>query len=200
MRGPAQTGGLVHGARSRHRAKPHSGSHGGIRRRGQCAVLDDEEVRCGLTRTCDDLPSGHVPGGHASRQLFDAGMGQRLQQRYLQQPLDAHDEKYPRIQRPAGAVASISLVICIELSFTDDPARLAARPAHRQQLQELHARGVLLAAGPWDDDSGAILLLETDQAGARAVLEADPYFTTAGVKVMSIRDWRPVVGSVVGSS
>lgn len=85
-------------------------------------------------------------------------------------------------------------MICIELSFTDDPARLAARPAHRQRLVDLHEGGLLLAAGPWGDDSGALLLLTTDGPGADAILAADPYFTTPGVKVLSTRSWQPVVG------
>lgn len=84
-------------------------------------------------------------------------------------------------------------MICIELSFTDDPARLAARPAHRQRLADLHARGLLLAAGPWSDDSGALIVLRTDEAGAQEVLAADPYFTTSGVQLVSMRRWQPVI-------
>ncbi len=85
-------------------------------------------------------------------------------------------------------------MICIELSFTDDPARLAARPAHRQRLQELFTQGVLHAAGPWDDDSGALLILDLDFSGATAIMADDPYFATAGVSVVSVRTWRPIVG------
>lgn len=90
-------------------------------------------------------------------------------------------------------------MICIELSFSDDPARLAGRPAHRRRLADLHAAGLLLAAGPWADDSGALLVLTTDEPGADAVLAADPYFTTAGVHVVSIRHWQPVVGPELDS-
>ena len=85
-------------------------------------------------------------------------------------------------------------MICIELSFTNDPARLAARPAHRTRLVDLQTRGLLLAAGPWGDDSGALLVLTTDEQGARAILDADPYFSTPGVEVLSTRTWQPVVG------
>lgn len=91
-------------------------------------------------------------------------------------------------------------MICIELSFTDDPARLAARPAHRQRLVDLQARGLLLAAGPWGDDSGALLVLTTDEPGAHAILAADPYFTTPGVHVVSTRTWHPVVGPAPAAS
>jgi uncharacterized protein YciI len=88
-------------------------------------------------------------------------------------------------------------MICIELSFTDDPARLAARPAHRQRLQDLYAQGALLAAGPWNDDSGALLVLNTDHAAAEAIVAADPYFTTPGVQLVSMRTWQPIVGPAV---
>jgi uncharacterized protein YciI len=85
-------------------------------------------------------------------------------------------------------------MICIELAFTADPARMAGRPAHRERLRDLHSRGVLHAAGPWDDDSGALLILDTDAAGAKAVVAADPYFATPGVHVVAVRGWQPVVG------
>ena len=85
-------------------------------------------------------------------------------------------------------------MICIELAFTDAPDRLAARPAHRERLRDLHSRGVLHAAGPWSDDSGALLVLDTDIPGAQAVVAADPYFSTPGVQVVAVRSWHPVVG------
>lgn len=85
-------------------------------------------------------------------------------------------------------------MICIELEFTDDPARLAARPAHRVRLQQLHDDGLLLAAGPWGDDSGALIVLLADLAKANAVIAEDPYFSAPGVTVASVRLWEPVVG------
>ncbi|MGI5211851.1 YciI family protein [Plantactinospora sp. CA-290183] len=86
-------------------------------------------------------------------------------------------------------------MIVLELSFTDDPARLAARPAHREQLARLHAEGRLVAAGPWRDDSGALLLFDVDdETAAREIMSADPYYRTPGVTVVGLRHWRPVVG------
>lgn len=85
-------------------------------------------------------------------------------------------------------------MICIELAFTDHPARLAARAAHRQRLRDLHLQGRLLAAGPWDDDSGALLVLDIERDDAAAVMASDPYFAAPGVIVASIRTWRPIVG------
>jgi uncharacterized protein len=54
---------------------------------------------------------------------------------------------------------------------------------------------VLAAAGPWDDDSGALLIFRLDEQGARAEIDADPYYTAPGVRIVSIRTWAPVVGS-----
>ena len=82
----------------------------------------------------------------------------------------------------------------LELDFDDDERRLAARPAHRERLTRLHAEGRLLIAGPWDDDSGALLVFRTDEDGMRDILAADPYYVTPGVTVVSCRRWRPIVG------
>ncbi|HEX2130876.1 MAG TPA: YciI family protein [Actinophytocola sp.] len=79
----------------------------------------------------------------------------------------------------------------IELRFTDDPRRLDARPAHRDRLTALNATGRLVLAGPFADDSGALLVFRDDPADE---LAADPYYATPGVTVAGVREWRPVVG------
>jgi uncharacterized protein YciI len=84
-------------------------------------------------------------------------------------------------------------VIVLELAFDDHPARLSARPAHRRRLAELHADGVLVMAGPWADDSGALLVFDADRAGVDRIVGADPYYTTEGVRVIGLREWRTVV-------
>jgi uncharacterized protein YciI len=82
----------------------------------------------------------------------------------------------------------------IELAFDANPERLAARPAHRQRLQRLHADGVLYAAGPFDDDSGAMLIFNVqDWDALDRLLAEDPYFRTPGVTVVRKRRWSPVV-------
>jgi uncharacterized protein len=84
-------------------------------------------------------------------------------------------------------------MIVLELAFDDHPARLAARPAHRQRLADLHAQGALVMAGPWADDSGALLVFAANQSEVDEMVEADPYYTTEGVRVVGLREWRPVV-------
>ena len=108
----------------------------------------------------------------------------------------------PSIARYSGPLLvlfTVGVMVCIELAFSDDPRRLQARSAHRQRLAELCQRGVLATAGPWDDDSGALLIFRLDEPGARAEIEADPYYTAPGVRIVSIRKWAPVVGALAGS-
>ncbi|GID11080.1 YciI family protein [Actinocatenispora rupis] len=86
-------------------------------------------------------------------------------------------------------------MVVVELSFTAEPERLAARPAHRALLADLHARGLLAAAGPYSDDSGALLLFTADGPEVAEIIAADPYYRTPGVTVTAVREWNPVVGS-----
>jgi uncharacterized protein len=80
----------------------------------------------------------------------------------------------------------------LELSFDNAPRRLAARPAHRERLAELHRAGLVRAAGPWADDAGALIVFDVpDEAALDRLVAADPYFTTPGVQVTVKREWRP---------
>lgn len=81
----------------------------------------------------------------------------------------------------------------VELAFTASLERLAARPAHRDRLARLHESGELFAAGPWADDTGALLAFKVDREGLDRILAEDPYYRTRGVRVVSIREWRPIM-------
>ena len=86
-------------------------------------------------------------------------------------------------------------MLIVELAFTPTPERLATRPAHRETLARLHADGELVAAGPWADDAGALLVFAVDRGRLEELLDADPYYRrTPGVEVRSVRAWTPVVG------
>jgi uncharacterized protein YciI len=81
----------------------------------------------------------------------------------------------------------------LELAFSDDPARLEGRPAHRERLVALRDSGRLLAAGPFADESGALLLFRVDsQAEAEEIVAADPYYSGPGVSVVRLKEWHPV--------
>lgn len=57
--------------------------------------------------------------------------------------------------------------------------------------------GLLVMAGPWDDDSGAVLVFRTDEAGVREIMDGDPYYSVPGVTVVSLRGWKPIVGDLI---
>ena len=86
-------------------------------------------------------------------------------------------------------------MLVVELAFTPAPERLAARPAHRAALARLRTEGKLLAAGPWADDAGALLVFALERAELDQVMDEDPYFRrTPGVEVRSVREWAPIAG------
>jgi len=83
----------------------------------------------------------------------------------------------------------------LELAFDrDNERRLTVRPAHRDYLRALHAEGSLVTAGPWADDSGALLVYDCpDEAAVRQILAADPYFVADAVSIRSLRQWTPII-------
>jgi uncharacterized protein YciI len=88
-------------------------------------------------------------------------------------------------------------MIAVILSFSDDPARLELRPRHRELLAQLHEEGLVLAAGPFGDQSGALVLFTTDDvAEVKAALARDPYYQAPGVQITKIQPWTVVAGSV----
>ena len=83
----------------------------------------------------------------------------------------------------------------VELEFSGDPARLELRPEHRRRLAALHEAGRVRMAGPWADESGALLLFDVpDEAGVQEILDDDPYYRAAGVTVARITEWNVIVG------
>ncbi|GGP80433.1 YciI family protein [Saccharothrix coeruleofusca] len=87
----------------------------------------------------------------------------------------------------------------VELVYGDDEqARLAVRPAHREYLASLTERGVLLAAGPWADGTGALLVYEVaDEAELRKVIDADPYTPAAVIAETRVHEWQALLGTWV---
>jgi hypothetical protein len=82
----------------------------------------------------------------------------------------------------------------VELTFTDEPERLAVRAAHRSLLTALHRDGVVRMAGPFVGDTGAMIVLDLpDRQAVEAIIAADPYFTTPGVTVTRVLQWQPIL-------
>lgn len=96
-----------------------------------------------------------------------------------------------------GHEAGEWMLYAVELSFDPDNngRRLELRPAHRESLAGLFAEGVLKMSGPWEDDSGALLIFDTDAEGIERILADDPYFAAPGVDVVAVRRWQTIVGT-----
>jgi uncharacterized protein YciI len=83
----------------------------------------------------------------------------------------------------------MTAMYAVQMAFSDDPTRLELRPAHRERLAALAADGQLLAAGPWADDTGALLVfLAPTRDQLDAILAADPYYSAPGV-TLNNQEW-----------
>ncbi|MCP2262075.1 hypothetical protein LX15_005807 [Streptoalloteichus tenebrarius] len=85
----------------------------------------------------------------------------------------------------------------VELVYGPDRERLEeVRPEHREYSRRLADQGVLLAGGPWADDTGAVLVYSvTDADELRRVLDDDPYTPAGVIEKRTIREWTPRTGS-----
>jgi uncharacterized protein YciI len=82
----------------------------------------------------------------------------------------------------------------LEIRFKNEEERLRVHPAHRAYLAELLASHQLVTAGPWADDTGAMLIYEAaSEAEIRALLAADPYTVADVYDEISLREWRPIL-------
>jgi uncharacterized protein YciI len=85
-------------------------------------------------------------------------------------------------------------VFIVELAFDGSPGRLEARPAHRELLRKLHGEGRVLAAGPFADESGAVLIYNVGSpAELDELIEQDAYFRAPGVAIVRRQEWTPVI-------
>jgi uncharacterized protein len=80
-------------------------------------------------------------------------------------------------------------------------ARLEVRPQHRVFLEQLRAQGHLVAAGPWSDDSGALIILVAEDVGeVERLLEADPYVRERVGGERLLRKWDAFIGGTIEAS
>ncbi|MEU8226046.1 muconolactone Delta-isomerase family protein [Kribbella sp. NPDC048915] len=82
----------------------------------------------------------------------------------------------------------------VQLRFDLDQVdrRMAARPAHREYLAALKAEGKLVAAGPFTDQTGALLVYDVaDEAELREILAKDPYPDDV-YEIATLAEWQPL--------
>lgn len=67
------------------------------------------------------------------------------------------------------------------------------RPSHREYLGKLKEEGKIVASGPFEDDSGALIIYEADtQAEAEALIDGDPFRKAGVFQSYTIKPWRQV--------
>jgi uncharacterized protein len=67
------------------------------------------------------------------------------------------------------------------------------RPRHREYLTKLKQKGNLFASGPFEDDSGALIIYEADsEEAARALVANDPFAAAGVFKSFTMKPWRQV--------
>ncbi|GAB3458363.1 YciI family protein [Actinophytocola sediminis] len=81
--------------------------------------------------------------------------------------------------------------------YNETDERAARREEHLAYLNTLHDDGSLVAAGPYDDLTGGLIIYQADdQAAAEALLAGDPYTKAEVTKDRWLRAWRQTVGSL----
>jgi uncharacterized protein YciI len=78
--------------------------------------------------------------------------------------------------------------------YPDDKVTIQqVRPDHRKYLTGLREQGKLAAAGPFTDDSGALIIYEAESAEeARRLIESDPFHAAGVFASFELRPWNQV--------
>jgi uncharacterized protein YciI len=84
------------------------------------------------------------------------------------------------------------------IEYAPKPDKIAEiRPSHRQYQARIKEKGQLGIAGPFTDDSGALMIFETDtQEEAEAILRNDPFCQNGIFASWVIRPWKTVMADV----
>lgn len=84
-------------------------------------------------------------------------------------------------------------VVQLRFDLAESDRRMEVRPAHREYLTELKAAGKLVAAGPFTDQTGALLVYDVaDEAELRDILAKDPYTPAHVYELATLAEWEPL--------
>ena len=83
------------------------------------------------------------------------------------------------------------------IEYSPDKEKIqAVRPQHRQYLTSLKERGQLAAAGPFLDDSGALIVYEAaSREEAEKLIQADPFHQNGIFVRYQLRTWNAVMAN-----
>ncbi|MDR1187019.1 MAG: YciI family protein [Bifidobacteriaceae bacterium] len=87
-------------------------------------------------------------------------------------------------------------IFAVHYQYADQPeAVAAAKPEHRAYLARLLDGDKLAASGAFlDANEGLLILKADDQAGAEALIAADPINRAGLVAKITINHWSPTLG------
>ncbi len=84
-------------------------------------------------------------------------------------------------------------VVQLRFDLAETDRRLEVRPAHRDYLTSLKEAGKLVAAGPFTDQTGALLVYDVaDEAELRDILAKDPYTPANVYEIATLAEWQPL--------
>jgi uncharacterized protein len=83
------------------------------------------------------------------------------------------------------------------IEYTQDKAKIAeVRPVHRQYLTGLKEKGQLALAGPFTDDSGALIVYEAaSKEDAEKLIKGDPFCANGIFLKWQLRPWNTVMAN-----
>ncbi|NUR97082.1 MAG: hypothetical protein HOV67_17715 [Kribbellaceae bacterium] len=82
-------------------------------------------------------------------------------------------------------------VVQLRFDVSETDRRLEVRPAHRDYLATLREAGKLIAAGPFTDGTGALLVYDAaDEAELRDILAKDPYTPANVYELATLAEWQ----------
>ena len=64
-------------------------------------------------------------------------------------------------------------------------------PAHRARLDEFHARGVLIAAGPLGNSPEGAMAIFTTREAAEEFIQGDPFVVSGLIARWRLVEWNP---------
>jgi uncharacterized protein YciI len=97
-------------------------------------------------------------------------------------------------------------VFAVEYRYVSAPEEAVrrldeVRPAHRAWLRERAESGELLASGPIDDGSKALLVFQvSDRAALDALLAQDPFQKASLVAETQAPEWNPIIGRLADAA
>ena len=89
------------------------------------------------------------------------------------------------------------MIFAVTIEYGPDKAKIDEfRPPHREYLRELIAKGKLVLAGPFTDNSGGLIVYDVAaESEIEGIIKADPFFKCGVFQTWNIRPWRIVMAN-----